>query len=255
MADGQATRKTFAVLVDGENAPPDVLKIVLQEVEKNGEARVRLVFGGTESLQGHKDNANTFGFRPVMRYKVAQRKNAADITMAIEAIDLLHSGKVDAFCIVSSDSDFHPLATRLREEGRFVLGIGRDDTPDALKSACHRFVSFDILEGSIEAAPPTAKGKSKATPVIVKQPVGDSAKLHAMLAQAYQNAQGEDGWASLGAIGNQLRILEPGFDSRKYGSKQLWILVQETGLYEFNTPPPGSPAQPLAVKPKVLITV
>jgi hypothetical protein len=245
-----APQRTFAVLVDGDNAPGDVLKRVLLEVEKHGEARVRLVFGSTSSLQGHSEDANAYGFRPILQFKVASRKNAADIALAIAAIDLLHGGVVNAFCIVSSDSDFHPLATRLREEGRFVLGIGRDNTPDALKSACHRFVSFEILDKSSDAPVAAKSGKTKAPAQPVREPLKDLPHLRDILAQAFQTAQGDDGWASLAAVGSQLRIMEPGFDPRKYGRRQLWMLVQETNLYEFRPEPPAGPNETLYIHPK-----
>ena len=257
-------RKTFAVLVDGDQTSAEVLKPILVEIEKQGEARVRLLFGTGTALQGHKDSANTYGFRPVLQFNVATKKNAADIALAISAIDLLHAGQVDAFCIVSSDSDFHPLATRLREAGRYVLGIGRDDTPNALKSACHEFVSLEILRKVEVLTPPPALEKQavprpRSRPAEPAQPASvppspaarqEASHVKELLFQAYQAAQGEDGWAALGAVGSQLRILEPGFDPRKFGKRQLWMLARDAGQYEFRPEPPAGPGEPLYIRAK-----
>lgn len=262
MAESVRPTKTFAVLVDGDNAPADVLRLVLSEVEKLGEARVRLVFGSGEALKGKKEDANLYGFRPILQFAVASRKNASDIALAINAIDLLHSKDVDAFCIVSSDSDFHPLATRLREAGRFVLGVGSEETPDALKSACHRFVSIEVLREekagvpALESAaqpsptPKVSKTKMASVAVPVKAPLKDPKALALLLTQAYQAAQGDDGWAALSAIGGQLRILKPGFDPRNFGRRQLWMLANESGLFEFRPEPPGAPNETLYVRLK-----
>jgi uncharacterized protein (TIGR00288 family) len=246
-----AARRTFAVLVDGDNAPADVLRTVLLEVEKQGEARVRLVFGSGEALKGRREDANTYGFRPVLQFAVATRKNAADIALAIAAIDLLHANEVDAFCIVSSDSDFHPLATRLREAGRFVMGVGSESTPDALKSACHRFVSFEVLAKPEGRPKPGTGPKEKVVTKPTKDPIKDRGRVVALLSEACAAAQADDGWAPLGAVGAQLRILDPGFDPRKYGRRQLWMLAKDTGLFDFRPDPPGSsPNEVLYIRSK-----
>lgn len=231
----QQVRRKFAVLVDADNVKAEVLQAVLSEVEKEGDARFRIMFGHIESVRGHKESANMHGFRPVVHFNVADGKNAADIALVIKAMELLHEGTADAFCIVASDSDYHPLALYLREAGKHVLGIGREDTPLAMKSACHRFVPLEVLTQPPPNAPSGTKPKAGAKPA--GQPVKKLDEFRNLFGRALQATQEENGLAALALLGSQLRILDPGFDHRQYGRKSLTALVQEAG-FELVPPPP-----------------
>jgi hypothetical protein len=202
------------------------------EVEKNGEAIIRRIYGGFETLNGWKAAAHAHAFVPVSQYTVTKGKNSTDINMVIEAMDFLHRGDIDGFCIVASDSDYHRLVTRLRESGRFVLGIGEKKTPNALVSACNVFVYVENLSlPPTEAkAEPTGSGRK---PI----PAKDLERLRTLLWQAFEAAQRPDGSADLGAVGAQLRVLEPGFDSRSFGRKQLRMLAEDSGLFTFTMIP------------------
>lgn len=231
----------FAVLVDGDNLSPDVLQHTLLAVEQaKGEARVRVVFGNGETLRGMKEAANASGFRPVLHYALAERKNGVDVALAVAAMDLLHAGEVGSFCIASSDGDFLPLALRLREAGRYVLGMGTEATPEPLRAACHRFVVVGAKPPQGEAKP-SAGAKPSTTPAAkpvrvpvqpTKPPLKSVAKLRTLMEKAFHGAVGEEGRVSLSSLGMQIRIHEPDFKPTTYGRKQLGLLVEEVGIFD-----------------------
>ena len=202
----------IAVLVDGDNAQPSSIEAVLAEAVKYGTTTVRRIYGDwtTPSMSGWKTALQNHAFQPEQQFRYTTGKNATDSALIIDAMDLLHSGRIDGFCIVSSDSDFTRLATRIREHGLFVMGIGEPKTPRAFVNACEVFVHTTNLAD----VPKTET---------VTEDNGDWTKV---VRQAVVAAAREDGWAFLGAVGVLVRKLDPAFDPRSHGHRQLSALVK-----------------------------
>ena len=220
MAYGQRGRKLvsnsrpLAVLIDGDNAQPSLIEHILVETTKYGIATTRRIYGDwtTPQMSGWKDSLHSYAVQPIQQFRYTVGKNATDSAMIIDAMDLLHSGTVEGFCIVSSDSDYTRLATRIREQGLFVMGIGRSVTPKSFVNACEIFVYTENLYPE----------RDDETPRIELE----SPDWTETVARAVEMATQDDGWAFLGAVGNNLRQLDPAFDSRSYGHKQLSQLVK-----------------------------
>ena len=204
-------RTNIAVLVDGDNAQPSLIEGVLAEAVKYGTNTVRRIYGDwtTPNMSGWKSALQNHAFQPEQQFRYTTGKNATDSALIIDAMDLLHSGRIDGFCIVSSDSDFTRLATRIREHGLFVMGIGEPKTPRAFVNACEVFVHTTNLADDPKTG--TAAADEDWTKVV---------------AQAVGAAAGEDGWAFLGAVGTLVRKLDPAFDPRSHGHRQLSALVK-----------------------------
>jgi uncharacterized LabA/DUF88 family protein len=181
-------------------------------------------------MGGWKDALNNYAVQPIQQFRYTVGKNATDSAMIIDAMDLLHSGLVDGFCIVSSDSDYTRLATRIRETGMFVMGIGEKKTPRPFVNACNVFIYTEILMPKEEVAgKPKKKSKEKSNEEVSKpmDPVP-------LLKEAFEIAQSEDGWAHLASLRTQLRQLEPVFDPRNFGYKQLSQLIKaQKRLFEL----------------------
>lgn len=217
----------LAVLIDADNASSKIADALFDEIAKFGEASVRRIYGdfsGAHS-KGWAEVLSKHAIIPQQQFAYTKGKNASDITLVIDAMDLLHSGRFDGFCLVSSDSDFTRLASRIREQGVRVYGLGEQKTAESFRQACHRFVyTENLLTGvsSVDAeAQPVAKSlmpPSKATPIIKK---------------VIDQIESEDGWVPLGALGTQLAKLAPDFDSRTYGFGKLSDLVRKTGGFEL----------------------
>ena len=212
-------RRKIAILIDGDNAQPGLLPQMLVEAGRHGQVTVRRIYGDwtTSNMNSWKDTLNFHAFQPIQQFRYTVGKNATDSAMIIDAMDLLHSGVVDGFCLVSSDSDYTRLATRIRETGIFVMGIGEKKTPKAFVNACDLFVYTENLIAEKKAASNTHK-KTKDKPRSEADPMP-------LLEQAFEMAVQEDGWASLSTMGNVLYQLDPGFDPRTYGHKQLSRMV------------------------------
>ena len=207
----------IAMLIDGDNAQPSLIEHVLAETAKYGIVTTRRIYGDwtTPQMSGWKDSLHSYAVQPVRQFRYTTGKNATDSALIIDAMDLLHSGTVKGFCIVSSDSDYTRLATRIREQGLFVMGVGRSDTPKSFVNACEVFVYTKNLSPKAERETPDA-------------PVAkvDSSDWEKMIKRAIEMAAQDDGWAFLGAVGSYLRQLDPAFDPRSYGHKQLSLLVK-----------------------------
>lgn len=220
-------RKKIAILIDGDNAQPGLLPQMLMEASKYGLVTVRRIYGDwtTANMNSWKDVLNYYAIQPIQQFRYTVGKNATDSAMIIDAMDLLHSGVVDGFCLVSSDSDYTRLATRIRESGVFVMGIGAKKTPKPFVNACDVFVYTENLEAEkkSEAQASAARGAHKKA----KTEISQEAEPEAMpiLRQAYEMAAQEDGWARLDHMGNALHQLDPGFDPRTYGHRQLSRLI------------------------------
>lgn len=211
----------IAMFIDGDNAQASLIEHILAETAKYGTVTTRRIYGDwtTPNMNGWKDSLHTYAVQPMQQFSYASGKNATDSALIIEAMDLLHAGTVGGFCIVSSDSDYTRLAMRIREQGLFVMGIGRFDTPKSFVKACEVFAYIENL------SPQSDKDTSS--------PKADASDWTKTAMQAIEMAAMEDGWALLGAVGNNMRKLDPAFDSRTYGHKQLSLLIKsEPNIFE-----------------------
>lgn len=237
MADFNSDR--LAVLIDADNAQPSVAEDLMAEIGRYGTATVRRAYGDwtTPNLNGWKGHLHTLAIQPVQQFRLTTGKNATDSALIIDAMDLLHGGRVDGFCLVSSDSDFTRLATRLRESGCAVYGFGEKKTPKPFVAACNRFIFTEILKASSE--PPAALPASQVS-------------LKAILTSAVTAAAGDDGWAFLGSVGSFINKANPEFDPRNYGKKKLGELVKSQSYLEVRSQQAadGSPTAQIYVRVK-----
>ncbi|MGH8112393.1 MAG: NYN domain-containing protein [Rhodanobacteraceae bacterium] len=217
----------LAVLIDADNAQPALVAALLAEVAKYGTAHVKRAYGDwTDThLRGWKEELLAQSIQPIQQFGYTRGKNATDSALIIDAMDLLYSGKMDGFCIVSSDSDFTRLAGRVRESGLVVYGFGERKTPEPFVAACDKFVYVENLSEQPEQAAPR-KPQSGAQ---LKQDAG----LLNLLRGAVDAASDEDGWAQLGPVGSIISKQRPDFDARSYGYGKLSDLVAATSLFEI----------------------
>lgn len=211
-----------ALLIDGDNAQPSLIEKILTEAGKYGSVTVRRTYGDwtKASMKSWKDTLNINAIQPIQQFRYTTGKNATDSAMIIDTMDILHSDLVDGFCLVSSDSDYTRLATRIREEGYFVLGIGKEMTPKPFVNACNVFIYTENLE----PREPVSKTKTAEQRKAEKDKKIDPVPL---LKGAFDMAVQENGWANLGTMGIYLHQLDPGFDPRTYGFKQLNQLIRK----------------------------
>ena len=212
-------RHKIAILIDGDNAQASLLQQMLVEAGRYGLVTVRRIYGDwtTQSMNSWKDTLNFHAFQPVQQFRYTIGKNATDSAMIIDAMDILHSRVVEGFCLVSSDSDYTRLATRIRESGVYVMGIGEKKTPKPFVNACDLFVYTENLV--------TKPKESKSRSTTDKRSKKSEAEPIPLLHQALEIAMQEDGWARLDKVGNALYQLDPGFDPRTYGHRQLSRLI------------------------------
>lgn len=224
----------LAVLIDADNASSKIADGLFEEIAKLGEASVRRIYGDFSGVRskGWADILSKHAIIPQQQFAYTTGKNASDITLVIDAMDLLHSGRFDGFCLVSSDSDFTRLAARIREQGIDVFGFGEQKTPESFRQACRKFVYTENLlatthtnSGDTSRATSPLQSPSAATPVISK-----------VIAQM----ESEDGWVPLGAVGTQLANLASDFDPRTFGFRKLSDLVRKTNSFEIDHPEGGS---------------
>lgn len=222
-------RNKIAVLIDGDNAQSSLLPQMLVEAGRHGQVTVRRIYGDwtTNSMNSWKETLNFHAFQPIQQFRYTIGKNATDSAMIIDAMDLLHSGVVDGFCLVSSDSDYTRLATRIRETGIFVMGIGEKKTPKPFVNACDLFVYTENIVAEKKA---TQQKQSHAKRTNKAKSEKDEPDPMPILSQAFEMAVGQDGWAPLAGMGQALYQLDPGFDPRTYGHKQLSRMI--AGLKE-----------------------
>jgi len=220
----------LAVLIDADNASARIAPGLFEEIAKIGEASVRRIYGdfSTGRLKAWSDVLLTHAIMPHHNIAYTTGKNASDIALVIDAMDLLHTGRFDAFCLVSSDSDFTSLASRIREQGIDVYGFGEQKTPGSFRKACRRFVYTENL--LLEAPKPEPSGRTGAAPVKALKPPSAATTL---IRKALEQLDDSDGWVSLSLIGKQLFNLASDFDPRTYGHAQLSDLVQSTGVFDI----------------------
>src|SRR4051794_16452617 len=230
----------LAVLIDADNAQASITEGLLAEVAKYGTAHVKRAYGDwtATNLRGWKDQLLAQSIQPIQQFAYTTGKNATDAAMVIDAMDLLYSGRLDGFCIVSSDSDFTRLASRLRESGLTVYGFGERKTPKPFVAACDKFIYTENLS---YAESPTAPADAVPEPKPVTpaaQLKGDTA-LIGQLRNAIEAASDDDGWAPLANVGHIITKQRPDFDSRNYGYAKLSDLMTATTLFEIDRRSPG----------------
>ena len=220
-------KSKIAILIDGENAQPSLIGKILTEAAKYGSVTIRRIYGDwtKPQLKGWKENLNHNAIQPIQQFRYTTGKNSTDSAMIIDAMDLLYSERFDAFCIVSSDSDFTRLASRIREAGLFVYGFGEKKTPQAFVSACDKFIFTEILKEQDEA---TGGEKKKTT----RELRGDT-RLVNLLRNSVESAADETGWAHLANVGHKIVNQAPEFDARNYGYEKLGELVEATKLFDI----------------------
>jgi uncharacterized LabA/DUF88 family protein len=216
----------LAVLIDADNAQPSILDALLAEVAKYDTAHVKRAYGDwtDNHLKGWKEDLLTQSIQPIQQFGYTRGKNATDSALIIDAMDLLYSGRLDGFCIVSSDSDFTRLAGRIRESGLVVYGFGERKTPEPFVAACDKFIYVENLGGKPDGEAPR-KQRSAAE---LKQDTG----LVNLLRNAIDAASDDEGWAALGGVGSIISKQRPDFDARSYGYGKLSDLVAATTLFE-----------------------
>lgn len=223
----------LAVLIDADNASAKIADGLFEEIAKIGEASVRRIYGDFSNARsrGWADILSKHAIIPQQQFAYTTGKNASDITLVIDAMDLLHSGRFDGFCLVSSDSDFTRLAARIREQGVDVFGFGEQKTPESFRQACRRFV---YTENLLAGTATTQDASSKSAPL---QPPDAAAYV---IKKVITQMESEDGWVALGEVGRQLANLASDFDPRTYGFRKLSDLVRKTNSFEIDEPKGGS---------------
>lgn len=236
----------LAVLIDADNADPNIIEPLLAEIAKYGTASVKRIFGDwtKPNLGKWKDTLLAYSIQPMQQFAYTSGKNATDSALIIDAMDLLHTGTFDGFCIVSSDSDFTRLASRIRESGKRVIGFGEEKTPRPFVTACDQFIYTEIFKTVPDdgVQPPDRQSATS-----LKQ----DSQLVGLLRSAISAASDEDGWAALGSVGNIIVKQAPDFDPRRYGYSKLGDLTEAIGLFSVVRSPGGirvSEAKPAAKK-------
>lgn len=226
----------LAVLIDADNVPYANVKEMLDEIAKYGNPTIKRIYGDWTSTRasGWKNVLLENAITPIQQYSYTTGKNSSDSALIIDAMDLLYSKKVNGFCIVSSDSDFTRLATRLREAGMLVIGIGEKKTPKPFITACDKFIYIEILRresrSSVsENGKRTSSSKSKSSSVnkIDKD-------LIELIKESIDEISDENGWAFLGSLGNYILKKKTDFDPRNYGFQKLFPLIKKIGEFEIS---------------------
>lgn len=220
----------LAVLIDADNVPSAPIKEMMEEIAKYGNPTIKRIYGDwtRPNLGGWKDVLLRNAITPIQQYAYTQGKNATDSAMIIDAMDILYSKKVDGFCLVSSDSDFTKLATRLREAAMQVIGIGEKKTPTPFIVACDKFIYIEVLRKEEGDKKENNISKNKVdsyetiTPKIIK-----------LIKSTISDVSDDDGWAFLGDVGSLIQKKRPSFDSRNYGFEKLTPLIKSIGQFEI----------------------
>ena len=223
---GDGGAPDLAVLIDADNTSARYAQAIFEEIVKLGEANVRRIYGDFSGsrLAGWDAAIQSLAILQHQQRSNTRGKNAADIALVIDAMDLLHKGRLDGVCLVSSDSDFTRLAQRLREDGLVVYGFGERKTPKAFRNACSRFI---YLENILEAEPEKGSADAGAARTRKKPPK----KAVPIIAKAMEDG-GDDGWVHLGEVGSRIQAAAPDFDPRTYGCANLSTLAEKSGGFE-----------------------
>ena len=224
----------LAVLIDADNAQPSIVDGLLSEIANYGLASVKRIYGDWTGpgLKGWKEVLLQHSIQPMQQFAYTKGKNATDSAMIIDAMDLLYTGNFNGFCIVSSDSDFTKLASRIRESGLLVYGFGEKKTPSPFVSACDKFIYTEVLRAKVDESESIVKKSSNE----LKQ----DAKLVNLLRNAVEASSDDSGWAHLAPVGSNIAKQSPEFDSRNYGYGKLGELVVATQLFDIEKRKIGS---------------
>lgn len=225
--------KKLAVLIDGDNIPSAQVKEMMEEIAKYGNPTIKRIYGDWTNprLSKWKSMLLENAIVPIQQYGYTTGKNATDSAMIIDAMDILYAGSVDGFCLVSSDSDFTRLATRLREAGMNVIGIGEKKTPQPFIVACDKFIYIEILGGNKEKRNKNKQAQEKKkvqnqfekiTPTVIE-----------LIQSTVDDTADEDGWAFLGDVGSLIQKKQPNFDSRNFGFDKLTPLIEATKVFDI----------------------
>ncbi len=227
MEDRQS-QEMLAVLIDADNAQPSITEGLLSEIAKFGVASVKRIYGDwtTPNLTGWKSVLLEHSIQPIQQFRYTVGKNATDSAMIIDAMDLLYTRRFNGFCLVSSDSDFTRLASRIREEALTVYGFGEKKTPKPFVSACNKFIFTEVLrlqdDTEVKVKKTTANELKRDT------------KLVALFRTAIEAASDDSGWANLGAVGSNIAKQSPEFDPRNYGYKKLGEIAADIAIFEID---------------------
>ncbi|MGE4520435.1 MAG: NYN domain-containing protein [Desulfobacteraceae bacterium] len=228
MTNMNKPQNMLAVLIDADNAQPSVTEALLAEIAKFGTASVKRIYGDwtRPELTSWKAILLDQSIQPIQQFAYTRGKNSTDSAMIIDAMDLLYTGRFDGFCIVSSDSDFTRLASRIREEGLSVYGFGEQKTPKSFVSACDRFIFTEVLRTEEDLEPVVKKMNTNE--------LKSNTRLLNLLRSVIETASDDDGWANLGLVGSYIAKQSPEFDPRNYGYKKLGELVKAVKLFEID---------------------
>ncbi len=220
--EDQFEQKKFAVLIDGDNAQASLLPQILAEISKVGLITIKRIYGDwtTTNMNQWKESLHKYAIQPIQQFRYTTGKNATDSAMIIDAMDLLHSNDVQGFCIVSSDSDYTRLATRISEQGLLVIGVGEQKTPEAFVNACNQFIYCENLAVTQEPKKKARRKKKKGEKPDSKEPLG-------LLVKGFELAAKEEEWVQLAKMGSILRQLDSAFDPRSYGHTKLQSLLKD----------------------------
>jgi hypothetical protein len=227
------TQKHLAVLIDADNAPAAIVEGLFEEIAKYGVASVKRIYGDWTGPQlgGWKKVLLDHSIQPIQQFAYTKGKNATDSSLIIDAMDLLYTRRFDGFCLVSSDSDFTRLASRLREEGLTVYGFGEEKTPRPFVAACDKFIYIELLREDAVSAPSDEPNPDPTAPTEAPKPVAAEAPKKpkvpiGFIAKILDDIADEDGWVQLGALGTNITKLRPEFDPRTHGYKKLSDLIK-----------------------------
>lgn len=243
----------LAVLIDADNAPRKSIKGIMEEIAVHGTPTMKRIYGDwtQPNMESWKSSLLDNAITPIQQYGYTTGKNSTDSAMIIDAMDILYSGKVDGFCLVSSDSDFTRLAIRLREAGMKVIGLGEKKTPSPFIVACDRFIYIEIINERYKPA----KAKSKKADASKNGASAQARESHAasetadhakngkqvpqpildLIAVAIDDVCDDDGWAYLGEVGGLLQKKQPDFDARNFGYKKLTLLIEACDCFEMDS--------------------
>lgn len=226
----------LAVLIDAENVPYSNIKGMLEEITRYGTPTVKRIYGDwtRRVLSGWKNVLVQNAITPIQQYSYTTGKNSSDSAMIIDAMDILYAGNIDGFCLVSSDSDFTRLATRLRESGKTVYGIGEKKTPSSFISACDKFIYLEIINSPADTQDTSASETQDEAVQKRREVAKVDRSVIKLIANSVSDLADENGWAFLGEVGSMILKKQPDFDSRNYGFSKLTLLVESTGKFELD---------------------
>ena len=230
------TEQKFAVLIDADNVPYAHVKEMMEEISKYGTPTIKRIYADwtKPTVAGWKKILLENAITPIQQYSYTTGKNSSDSALIIDAMDILYAEKVNGFCIVSSDSDFTRLATRLREAGMTVLGLGEKKTPQPFIAACNKFIYLEILKNTRTEVKTTTSSKTR-KPVQAPEPLNrvDSETIR-LISESVNELADEAGWTFLGSLGNYIIKNKPDFDPRNYGFPKLLPLVKSLNIFEID---------------------